>query len=57
MAGVMINIYAALRFRRYVHALDTGNFRNAYTMTFIFAITLVLAFMGVAAAIYLAALS
>jgi putative membrane protein len=40
MAGVLINIYAALRHRRYIHALDKGHFRNAYTMTFTYAMTL-----------------
>ncbi|MGH7822615.1 MAG: YidH family protein [Candidatus Binatia bacterium] len=55
-AGVAVNVAAALRHRRYVSAIDAGRFRSAFGSGLAFAITGLLALLGVAMAAYLASL-
>ena len=55
-AGVMVNLIAAIRHRRYVKALDRGQFRPAYGMAFPILIAGFLVITGLAVAIYLAVL-
>ncbi|MGH7858716.1 MAG: YidH family protein [Candidatus Binatia bacterium] len=54
--GVVVNVAAGLRHRRYVEALDAGRFRTAFGSGLAFTITSLLALLGVAMAVYLAAL-
>jgi putative membrane protein len=54
VAGILINLLAAVRHRRYVKALDRGQFRQAYGSVFNFCVAGFLAIIGLAVAIYLA---
>jgi putative membrane protein len=56
VAGIMVNLVAAIRHHRYIHALDRGQFRQAYGLIFTFLIAGFLAIIGMAVAIYLAVL-
>jgi putative membrane protein len=56
VAGIMVNLIAAIRHHRYIKALDRGQFRQAYGSAFIFLIAGFLAIIGLAVAIYLAVL-
>jgi putative membrane protein len=56
VAGIMVNLIAAIRHYRYIKALDRGQFRQAYGLIFIFLIAGFLAIIGLAVAIYLAVL-
>lgn len=56
VAGIMVNLIAAIRHDRYIKALDRGQFRQAYGLIFIFLIAGFLAIIGLAVAIYLAVL-
>ena len=53
LAGVLVNLFAALRHRRYVNALDRGQFRPAYGLAFTLLIAGFLVFIGLTVAIYL----
>lgn len=54
VAGILLNLIAAIRHHRYMKALDRGNFRQAYGSIFMFLIAGFLALIGLAVAIYLA---
>jgi len=54
VAGIMVNLIAAIRQHRYIKALDRGQFRQAYGLIFTFIIAGFLAIIGLAVAIYLA---
>jgi putative membrane protein len=54
MAGILVNLIAAIRHHRYIKALDRGQFRQAYGFVFTFLIAGFLAIIGLAVAIYLA---
>jgi putative membrane protein len=54
VAGIMVNLIAAIRHHRYIKALDRGQFRQAYGLIFTFLIAGFLAIIGLAVAIYLA---
>jgi putative membrane protein len=56
VAGIMVNLIAAIRHRRYIKALDRGQFRQAYGLIFTFLIAGFLAIIGLAVAVYLAVL-
>ncbi len=56
VAGVVINLYAAIRHRQYIQALDQGRFRPAYGIAFTILIVIFLAIIGLAVAVYLAIL-
>jgi putative membrane protein len=56
VAGVLVNLMAALRHQRYVKALDHGQFRPAYGLVFTFIIAGFLVVAGLAVAVYLAVL-
>ena len=56
MAGIMVILIAAIRHRRYIQALDRGQFRQAYGLAFTFLITGFLVIIGLAVTIYLAVL-
>jgi putative membrane protein len=56
VAGIMVNLIAAIRHHRYIKALDRGQFRQAYGLIFTFLIAGFLAIIGLAVAIYLAVL-
>ncbi len=56
VAGIIVNLIAAIRHHRYVKALDRGQFRQAYGLVFTFLIAGFLAIIGLAVAIYLAVL-
>jgi putative membrane protein len=56
VAGIIVNLIAAVRHHRYIKALDRGQFRQAYGSAFIFLIAGFLAIIGLAVAIYLAVL-
>jgi putative membrane protein len=56
VAGILVNLIAAIRHHRYIKALDQGQFRQAYGSAFIFLIAGFLAIIGLAVAIYLAVL-
>jgi putative membrane protein len=56
VAGIMVNLIAAIRHHRYIKALDRGQFRQSYGLVFTFLIAGFLAIIGLAVAIYLAAL-
>ena len=55
-AGIMVTVIAAIRHHRYIKALDRGQFRQAYGATLIFMVAGFLAIIGIAVAVYLAAL-
>jgi putative membrane protein len=54
VAGIIVNLIAAIRHHRYIKALDRGQFRQAYGLIFIFLIAGFLAIIGLAVAVYLA---
>ncbi len=54
VAGILVNLLAALRHRRYIKALDRGEFRQAYGSAFTFGVAGFLAVIGLAVAVYLA---
>jgi putative membrane protein len=54
VAGIIVNLIAAIRHHRFVKALDRGQFRQAYGLIFTFLIAGFLAIIGLAVAIYLA---
>jgi putative membrane protein len=56
VAGILVNLIAAIRHHRYIKALDRGQFRQAYGSAFVFLIAGFLAIIGLAVAIYLAVL-
>jgi putative membrane protein len=56
VAGILVNLIAAIQHHRYIKALDRGQFRQAYGSAFIFLIAGFLAVIGLAVAIYLAVL-
>jgi putative membrane protein len=56
VAGIMVNLIAAIRHHRYIKALDRGKFRQAYGLIFTFLIAVFLTVIGLAVAIYLAVL-
>jgi putative membrane protein len=51
--GVLVCVVAALRYRRYIVAIDRGEFRTAFGSTFAFAVTGLLAVVGVGMAVFL----
>lgn len=53
MLGVVINVCAAARYRRYLRAIESGNFRDVHGTTFAFFIVAALTVIGVGLAIYL----
>ena len=53
VAGVLINLYSAVRHHYYIKALDRGEFRRAYTVSYTFFIVVFLTIIGLSAAIYL----
>ncbi len=56
VAGIMVNLIAAIRHHRYTKAIDRGQFRQAYGSFFICLIAGFLAVIGLAVVIYLAVL-
>ena len=56
VAGIMVNLLAAIRHHRYLKALDRGQLRPAYGLIFTLSIAGFLAIVGLAVAIYLAVL-
>jgi putative membrane protein len=53
IAGIIVNLIAAIRHHRYIRALDRGQFRQAYGLTFTFFIAGFLIIIGLAVAVYL----
>ena len=53
--GIVVNVIAAIRHRRYVRAIDAGHFRQSFGSAFAFSIAGLLALIGLAVAIYLLA--
>jgi uncharacterized membrane protein YidH (DUF202 family) len=53
VAGILVNLIAAIRHHRYIKALDQGQFRQAYGLIFTFLTAGFLAIIGLAVAIYL----
>ena len=51
--GTIVTIVSALRHRRYVRAIDAGDFRLAYGSGFAVAIAIVLALVGVVMVVHL----
>jgi putative membrane protein len=54
VAGVLISLIAALRYRRYVRALDRGESNPAHGLVFSFSVAGFLAVIGLAVVFYLA---
>jgi putative membrane protein len=54
VAGIVIILVAALRHRRYVRALDRGQFRQVFGVALILLVAAFLAIIGLAMAVYLA---
>ena len=54
VAGIMVNLIAAVRHGRYTKALDRGQSRQAYGAAFTFLVAGFLAVIGIAVAVYLA---
>ncbi len=54
VAGIMVNIFAAIRHRHYTKALDRGECKQAYGTAFPLVIAGFLAVTGLAVSIYLA---
>jgi putative membrane protein len=52
--GILVTIVAAIRYHRYIQALDRGEFRRAFDTGFSFLVAGLLALIGLAVAIYLA---
>ena len=53
--GIVVNVVAAIRHRRYVRAIDAGRFRQSFGSAFAFSIAGLLALIGLAVVIYLLA--
>lgn len=51
--GIIVNACAALRYNRQIRAMDRGEFRAAYSLTFTFLVAIFLAVIGFALAIHL----
>jgi len=56
VAGIVITLLAGFRHRRYIRALDRGQFRETYGMIFSMGVTIFLAVVGLTVAVYLAVL-
>jgi putative membrane protein len=56
MAGILVDLIAAIRHHRYIKALNRGQFSQAYGSAFTFLIAGFLAIIGLVVAIYLAVL-
>jgi putative membrane protein len=56
VAGIIVNLNAAIRHHRCIKAFDRGQLKHAHSLTFIFLIAGFLAITGLAVAIYLAVL-
>src|SRR5665213_792023 len=56
VAGIIVNLIAAIRHRRCIKALDQGQLKHAHGLTFIFLIAGFLAITGLAVAVYLVVL-
>jgi putative membrane protein len=54
--GIIVNVIAAFRHRRYIRAIDAGHFRQSFGSAFAFSIAGLLALIGLAVAIYLLAI-
>ena len=54
VAGIMVNLFAAIRHRRYTKALDRGELKQDYRTAFPLVIAGFLAVIGLAVSIYLA---
>ena len=52
-AGVFTTVASAFRHKRYLDALDRGEFRESFGSTFAFALVMLLALMGIAMAVVL----
>jgi len=52
----VITLLAGFRHRRYIRALDRGQFRETYGMIFSMGVTIFLAVVGLTVAVYLAVL-
>jgi putative membrane protein len=52
--GILVNIVAAVRHRRYIRAIDQDRFRSAFGSLFAYAVAVFLALIGLAMAVYLA---
>jgi putative membrane protein len=50
--GIVVNVVAAIRHRRYVRAIDAGCFRQSFGSAFAFSIAGLLALIGLAVVIY-----
>ena len=56
VAGILVNLIAAIRHHRYVKALDRGQFRQAYGPVFAWVMAGFLVVTGLAVAVYLVVL-
>ena len=56
VAGIVVNLIAALRYHRYIRALDQGKFRQAFGVAFTYLVAGFLVIIGLAVAVYLAVL-
>jgi putative membrane protein len=56
LLGVIVNVSAALRHRRYLQALDRGEFRSVFGSTFASLLAGILAIIGLGLALYLASI-
>ena len=54
VAGIMVNLFAAIRHRRYTKALDRGELKQDYGTAFPLVIAGFLAVIGLAVSVYLA---
>ena len=52
--GTLVNVVSAVRHRRYVRAIDAGDFRLAYGSAFAVGVAIVLAVVGVIMVVHLA---
>jgi putative membrane protein len=50
--GIVVNVIAAIRHRRYVRAIDAGCFRQSFGSAFAFSIAGLLTLIGLAVVIY-----
>jgi putative membrane protein len=53
--GILVNVIAAIRHRRYIRAIDAGHFRKSFGSAFALSIAGLLALIGLVVAIYLLA--
>ena len=56
LLGIMVMVVSAVRHHRFIRAIDRGQFQQVFGFTFAFWLTGVLAVIGSAVAVYLAAL-